>query len=88
MLFPRCEGQWTKNAHLPTFPRRQEGPAVILHAPATPGVLGALRDYMRVAVGSRLLLATLMGTLLHQPPALLLMQQIALMWLVRADYCR
>lgn len=66
----------------------QEGQAVILHAPASPGVLGALRDYMRVSVGSRVLLTTLMGALLHQPPTVLLVQQIAVMALVRADYCR
>lgn len=66
----------------------QEGQAILLHAPATPGVLGALRDYVRAAFGTRVLMTSLMGVLLHQPPTVMLLQQAALMWLSRADYCR
>ena len=66
----------------------QEGHALFLHAAASPGMLGALRDYLRVGFGTRMLLTSIIGVLLHQPPMVLLLQQIAVMLLVRADYCR
>ena len=50
--------------------------------------LGALRDYVRVGFGTRVLLTSLVGVLLHQPPTVVLLQQVAIMWLSRADYCR
>ena len=66
----------------------QEGLAVVLRASGTPGIAGAAADVIRVGFGTRVLLAALMGTLLHQPPVAVLLQQAAIMWLVRADYCR
>lgn len=51
-------------------------------------MLGVLRDYVRVGFGTRMLLTSIIGILLHQPPTVLLVQQIAVMALVRADYCR
>lgn len=75
--------------HFPHTPwLLQEGHALFLHAPASPGVLGALRDYLRVGFGTRILMTSIIGVLLQQPPTLLLLQQIAVMLLVRADYCR
>ncbi len=66
----------------------QQGHALFLHVPASPGGLGGLRDYVRVGFGTRMLLTSIVGILLHQPPTVLLAQQIFVMLLVRADYCR
>ncbi|KAL4442404.1 hypothetical protein ABPG77_004988 [Micractinium sp. CCAP 211/92] len=66
------------------------GAAVMLGRPATPGLLGAGGDYLRVGMGTRVLQLPLTGLLLQQPPLALLLEHAVQSALLSSNalYCR
>ncbi|KAL4448423.1 hypothetical protein ABPG75_005642 [Micractinium tetrahymenae] len=72
-------------ATVPAQRTAQEGDAVLLARPASPGPAGAAQDWLRLLTGTRLLPMALIGSLLYQPPLAVLAQQAALMWLTSAN---
>lgn len=78
--------------HLPPPPSAsvQEGAAMLMHRPASPGVGGATLDYLHMAMGSRQLLSAVFSGLLHHPPWAVAAQQALHVLLTGSagDYCR
>ncbi|KAL4447913.1 hypothetical protein ABPG75_005132 [Micractinium tetrahymenae] len=75
---------------LPSTRSPQVGAAVVLGRAATPGPAGALGDYLRVAMGTRVLQLAVTGLLLQHPPLTLLLEHLAQSALQsrNALYCR
>lgn len=67
-----------------------EGTALLLHRRASPDALGALLDVCRTALGTRLLLSTVVGAVLHLPPGAVFVQQVLHLALSARNfqYCR
>ncbi|PSC70412.1 Kelch motif containing isoform B [Micractinium conductrix] len=76
-------------ATVPSQRSAQDGDAVLLARPTTPGAAGAAKDWLRMLTGTRLLQMSLIGSLLLQPPLAVAAQQAALMYLTsdNAAFC-
>ncbi|PRW58801.1 TIME FOR COFFEE isoform B [Chlorella sorokiniana] len=74
---------------VPSHRSSKEGTAVLLHHAATPGLGGMLKDYLRVALGTRVLLQTVAAIILQQPPLAVLLQQCIISAMVSntSGYC-
>lgn len=68
----------------------QDGAPKLLHRPATPGLRGALLDYLTVAAGTSQLIAALATGLLLRSPAAVAAQQATHLLLTASPraYCR
>ena len=58
----------TAVAVVPSQRSTSVGMGLLLHHAPAAGSLAAIKDYLRVALGTRVLLGVLLATALHQPP--------------------